>query len=308
MAEEPAICVIGAANMDLISYVPRLPRMGETLHGHDFRMGFGGKAANQAVMAARLGASVTIVTKLGEDVFGDRALDNFREQGIDTAYVSFTREAFSGVAPITVDRSGNNSIIIVTGANELLIPEDVAEAEPAIRSAQVVACQLEIEVETTLAALRLARRHGVTTIVNPAPARPELDRELYELSDVFCPNESEAEMLSGESVDTVEDAERAARVMISRGARAVVLTLGAEGCLVATAEGARHVPVDRVEAVDTTGAGDAFVGSLAFFLARGASLPEAARRANKVAAISVQAHGAQASFPARADLPRELLD
>jgi ribokinase len=307
MGEEPAICVIGAANMDLISYVPRLPRMGETLHGHEFHMGFGGKGANQAVMAARLGARVSIVTKLGEDVFGDKALENFREQGIDTTYVSSTREAFSGVAPIAVDRSGNNSIIIVTGANDLLTPEDVEAAEPAIRSARVVACQLEIEVETTLAALRLARGHGVTTIFNPAPARPELDVELYELSDVFCPNESEAEMLTGETVASVEDAERAARAMLSRGAQAVVLTLGDNGCLVVTPEEARHVAVDQVTALDTTGAGDAFVGSLAFFLARGQSLAEAARRANSVAAVSVQAHGTQASFPAAADLPQDVL-
>lgn len=307
MVQEPTICVIGAANMDLISYVPRLPRMGETLHGERFHMGFGGKGANQAVMAAKLGARVSMVSKLGEDVFGERTLDNFKEQGLDTTYVSFTKEAFSGVAPIAVDGQGNNSIIIVTGANDLLSPSDIVEAEPSIRSARVVVCQLEIEVETTLVALRSARRHGVTTIFNPAPARPSLEPELYELSDIFCPNESEAEMLCGQTVASIEDAEKAARSMLSQKARSVVLTLGERGCLVVTPEGAEHVPVDRVTAVDTTGAGDAFVGSLAFFLARGEELAESARRANEVAAVSVQGRGTQTSFPSAAELPEGVL-
>ena len=307
MDEEPRICVVGAANMDLVSYVPRLPRVGETLHGHRFQMGFGGKGANQAVMAARLGANVSMIAKLGRDVFGERTLDNFKEQGVDAGWVSFTQEAFSGVAPIAVDDRGDNSIIIVTGANDLLSAEDIEKAESAIRTAQVVVCQLEIEVDTTLAALRLARRHNVTTIFNPAPARSSLDPELYELSDVFCPNESEAEMLSGRTVASPEEAEAAAKTMLKGGAGSVILTLGERGCLVVTQEVAEHVPVDRVTAVDTTGAGDAFVGSLAFCLARGEGLAESAGVANQVAAISVQTRGTQTSFPSAKDLPEGLI-
>src|SRR6266542_1128095 len=167
---EPRVCVVGAANIDLISYVPRLPRTGETLHGTRFQMGYGGKGANQAVMGAKLGARVSMVAKLGRDVFGEGTLSNFREWGVDTEHVTFTDDAFSGVAPIAVDPDGNNAIIIVTGANDLLSPDDVERARPAIRDSVVVACQLEVELETTIAALRVAREVGARTIFNPAPA------------------------------------------------------------------------------------------------------------------------------------------
>jgi ribokinase len=177
----PRICVVGAANIDLISYIPRLPRMGETLHGTRFHMGYGGKGANQAVMAAKLGAKVVMVAKLGRDVFGEGTLENFKRWGVDTAHVSFTDQAFSGVAPIAVDPQGRNSIIIVTGANDLLSPEDVARARPAIASSQVTVCQLDAPLDTSLAALKIAREQGVTTIFNPAPARPDLPASCYQL-------------------------------------------------------------------------------------------------------------------------------
>lgn len=303
----PKICVVGASNIDLISYVPRLPRMGETLHGTRFHMGFGGKGANQAVMAAKLGGEVSIVTKLGRDIFGENTLKNFQAWGIDTRFVYFTDQAFSGVAPIAVDPEGRNAIIIVTGANDLLTPEEIEAARPVITSAQVVVCQLEIPVEITLAALRIARQAGVTTIFNPAPARPELPEELYQLSDVFCPNESETELLTGLPVTTLEEAERAARVLLERGAGAVILTLGERGSLLVNEQGTTYVSATAVRAVDTTGAGDAFIGSLAYFMAAGKSLAEAMRRANYIAAISVQASGTQTSFPTADQLPPELL-
>ena len=303
----PKICVVGAANLDLISYVPRLPRMGETLHGTLFRMGYGGKGANQAVMAAKMGGDVAMVTKLGRDIFGDNTLKNFQSWGVDARYVFFTDQAFSGVAPIAVDPDGHNAIIIVTGANDLLTPEEIESARPVIASAQIVVCQLEIPVEITLAALRIARQEGVTTIFNPAPARPTLPDELYRLSDLFCPNETETELLTGMPVTTLEEAERAARVLMKRGAGAVILTLGERGSLLVNAEGSVHVPATPVRALDTTGAGDAYIGSLAYFLAGGKTLTEAMRRANHIAAISVQAPGTQTSFPTAADLPPELL-
>ncbi|HEX5561597.1 MAG TPA: ribokinase [Nocardioidaceae bacterium] len=300
------VCVVGAANIDLISYVPRLPELGETLHGTEFRMGYGGKGANQAVMAAKLGASVSMVTKLGRDTFGEGTLENFRAVGVDTRFVSFTEEASSGVAPIFVDPAGRNAIVIVTGANDLLTANEIERARPAMRRAGAVVCQLEIPLATTLLALRAARGEGTPTIVNPAPARADLPDELLELSDVFCPNQGEAALVSGRPVDTVDDAEAAAHDLLDRGARAVVITLGEDGCLVADREGAEHVEGMAVDAVDSTGAGDAFVGALACFLARGDSLRDGASWANRVAALSVMGRGTQTSYPDRDHLPEDV--
>jgi ribokinase len=304
---KPRICVIGASNLDLISYVPRLPGVGETLHGSRFHMGFGGKGANQAVMAARLGAEVAMITKLGKDVFGEDTLKNFQAEGVDCRHVHFTDQAFSGVAPIAVDPEGHNSIIIVTGANDLLTAAEVESARPLIASAQVLVCQLEIPLALNLLALRIAREAGVRTIFNPAPARPELPAEVYGWSDVFCPNESETEILTGLPVRSLPEAEAAAKALLARGPRAVVLTLGERGSLLATPERTWHVDAPRLKALDTTGAGDAFVGSLAFFLARGLELEEAMRRAVRIASISVQSSGTQTSFPRAAELPATLL-
>ncbi len=306
--DRPKVCVVGASNLDLISYVPRLPRMGETLHGTRFHMGFGGKGANQAVMAAKLGGEVTMVAKLGHDVFGEDTLKNFAHWGIKTQHVHFTDQAFSGVAPIAVDPEGHNAIIIVTGANDLLTEKEIEAARAAIAETQILVCQLEIPLEINLAALRIARQEGVKTIVTPAPARPNLPDELYRLSDIFCPNESETQLLTDMPVETLEEAETAARLLIERGAGAVILTLGERGSLLVTDRETEHVPVESVKALDTTGAGDAFVGSLAYFLASGKPLPEAIKRANSIAAISVQSPGAQTSFPEAKDLPPEIYD
>ncbi len=306
--ERPEICVVGACNLDLISYVPRLPRMGETLHGTRFHMGFGGKGANQAVMAAKLGSSVTVVAKVGEDVFGKDTLRNFERWGVNTKHVYLTDEAFSGVAPIAVDPEGHNSIIIVTGANDLLTPEDVNAARPVIAGARVLVCQLEIPLETTLAALRIAREEGVKSIFNPAPARPDLPDDIYPLSDIFCPNETETEILSGLPVKSIEEAEAAGHALLEKGAGVVILTLGERGSLLITETETKHAPVASVKALDTTGAGDAFVGSLAHFLASEKAIYEAMERANRIAALSVLSAGTQTSFPEAKDLPLDLLD
>ncbi len=306
--DRPKICVVGACMLDLISYVPRLPSIGETLHGTRFHMGFGGKGANQAVMAAKLGGEVAMVTKLGQDVFGENTLKNFQSWGIDTRHVHFTDQAFSGVAPIAVNPEGHNSIIIVGGANDRLTEDDIEAARPDIAAAQIVVCQLEIPLEITLAALRIARQEGVKTIFNPAPARPNLPEELYQLSDIFCPNESETQLLTDMPVGTLEEAEDAARILMERGAGTVILTLGERGSLLVTDNTSERVPVERVNALDTTGAGDAFVGSLAYFLAFGKSLTEAIQRANRIAAISVLSSGTQTSFPEAKDLPSEIFD
>ena len=305
--EGPKICVVGACNLDLISYVPRLPRIGETLHGNRFHMGFGGKGANQAVMAAKLGSRVTMVAKVGKDVFGKDTLKNFERWGVITTHVHLTDKAFSGVAPIAVDTEGHNAIIIVTGANDLLTTEDVEAARPVIAGAQVLVCQLEIPLETTMAALRIAREEGVKSILNPAPARPNLPDDIYPLSDIFCPNESETELLSGLPVTSVDEAEAAGRILLKKGAGVVILTLGEQGSLLITDKETRHAPVASVKALDTTGAGDAFVGSLAYFLASGKTVFDAMERANRVAVLSVLSSGTQTSFPEAKDLPLELI-
>jgi ribokinase len=305
--EQPRICVVGAANLDLISYVARLPRLGETLHGSRFHMGFGGKGANQAVMAAKLGARVTMITKLGRDIFGENTLKNFQSWGIDTRHVLFTDHAFSGVAPIAVDPDGHNAIIIVTGANDLLTEEEIEAARPAIASAQILVCQLEIPLIVTMAAMRIAREQKVPTIFNPAPAQPDLSSELYSLSDIFCPNESETELLTGLRVRNPQEATAAARVLLQRGTGKVILTLGENGSLLVTEKESLQVAALPVKAIDSTGAGDAYVGSLAYFLAAGKPIAEAMRRANHIAAISVQSSGTQSSFPRASELPAELL-
>jgi ribokinase len=301
----PSVAVVGAALIDLISYVPRLPRLGETLHGSDFALGFGGKGANQAVMAAKLGAQVAIVTKLGRDRFGEDTLENFRSYGLDTTHVSFDERAPSGVAPIAVDPNGDNSIVIVTGANGRLGVADVERARPAIAAADVLVCQLEIPTEATLAALELARAESTLTILNPAPAARDLPDALFAHADVLCPNEPEAEAMLGAPIGRGDEL-AAARALCERGAGAVVLTLGERGCAIVAEGGELHLPTRAVAALDTTGAGDAFVGTLAVGLARGHDLPTAARYANRVATISVQRRGTQTSFPDAAELDEGL--
>ena len=303
---EPDVCVVGASNIDLISYVPRLPVEGETLHGTEFRMGFGGKGANQAVMAAKLGASVAMITKLGDDIFGKQTLDSFQKFGIDTGHVSFTKEAFSGVAPISVDQKGKNSIIIVTGANDLLTEEEIHSAADTISSSKVLVCQMEIPVEISLAALRIAKIAGVLTIFNPAPARKDIPDEIYSLVDIISPNETETEIMTGIKISNKKDAETAGKKLLKRGVNTVIITLGEQGSMMITKEGTEYFQADVVESVDSTGAGDAFIGSLSVYLAKGKSLSDSIIFANKIAGISVQKKGTQTSFPVRSDISDNL--
>lgn len=302
------VCVVGSANVDLVSYAPRLPALGETLAGTRFETGFGGKGANQAVMAAKLGAHVEMVGRVGDDAFGRDFVAELGRVGVDTEHVVVTPGVSTGVAPIWVDEgSGANAIIVVLGANELVSPDDVDRAGSVLATCRVCVCQWEIPIEAVLAALAAARAAGARTVFNPAPARAELPAEAYALSDVFCPNETETELLTGRSVATLDDAEGAARVLLARGAGAVVLTLGERGALVVRPGApARHVAAPVVRAIDTTGAGDAFVGSLAAYLAADISLDDAVGRACEVASVSVQHPGTQKSFPVAADLPPHL--
>jgi len=300
MATQPKICVVGSSMIDLISKVPRLPKLGETLVGRSFYLGYGGKGANQAVMAAKLGAQVTMVNKVGRDVFGEGTLRNYREQGIDTTHVVFDESRFSGVAPIFVDDNAQNFIVIVPGANLGLLPADVQRAEQVILAADILICQLEIPIETTLEAFRIAKSGNVCTILNPAPAA-EIPEELLQLSDICAPNETETELLTGQPVGTLAEAEVAARKLLSRGTRTVILTLGERGALLVDKDTVENIPAVKVNAGDPTGAGDAFIGSLAVYLGEGLSIRDAIRRANAVAALSVTRIGTQVSFPKRAE-------
>lgn len=300
----PRICVVGASNIDLITYAPRLPKLGETLAATRFATGFGGKGANQAVTAARLGAEVCMITRIGNDIFGQDTLRNFQEQGIDTQYVWTTEETATGVAPIWVEEaSGANAILVALGANDHLTPADIEAARPAIERAHVVVCQWECPLDAMLAALRLGHAAGALTIFNPAPAQGQLPAAAYATIDILCPNESETETLTGLSVADLDQAKAAGRALLARGPRHVILTLGARGSLLVDTQDEILVPATPVTAVDTTGAGDAFVGSLAYFLGNKTELPTAMHRANHIAGVSVQKPGTQSSFPTRADLP-----
>ena len=301
MANIPRICVVGSSNIDLMFRTPRLPRPGETLTGRDFHFGFGGKGANQAVMAARLGAAVTMITKVGRDVFGEGTLRNYQAEGIDTIHLLRDAEQPSGVAGIVVDDAAQNCIILAPGANSRLTPEEVRGAARAIEAAHVLLCQLEVPVETTQAAFRIARAAGVRTILNPAPAC-QLPDDLLRLADLCVPNETELAELTGFAVEELNQVETAARQLRQKGPGMVIVTLGARGAMIVNDRGAERLAAVPVTPVDTTGAGDAFIGSLAVFLAEGQPLAEAVRMANAVAALSVTRIGTQTSFPKRAEV------
>jgi ribokinase len=296
----PKVCVVGSSNLDMNAHLSRFPRVGETLHGLRFATGNGGKGANQAVMAARLGADVRFIARVGDDVFGRDMLNNFRREGIDTAHIRTTAGVSSGVAIITVDGAGQNTIIVIPGANGSLAPADVEAAGEAVATADVLVCQMEVPLEANLAALRIAAESRVPVIFNPAPAPVMLPDEVYRSAHVLCLNETETAILSGRSVESLSEAVSAARLFLARGAANVIVTLGSHGCLLVSPNRTATIPAPAVKAVDTTGAGDAFVGCLAFELARGSELSLAAGRACRIAAVTVQEHGTQSSYP-RAD-------
>ncbi|XP_042838196.1 ribokinase isoform X5 [Panthera tigris] len=232
----------------------RLPKTGETIHGHKFFIGFGGKGANQCVQAARLGAKTSMVCKVGKDSFGNDYIENLKQNDISTEFTYQTQDAATGTASIIVNNEGQNIIIIVAGANLLLNTEDLREAAKAISRAKVMICQLEVTPETSLEALTMAHSNGVKTLFNPAPAIADLDPRFYALSDVFCCNETEAEILTGLTVSSPADAGKAAKVLLERGCQVVIITLGAEGCVMLsqTEPVPKHIPTEKVKAVDTT--------------------------------------------------------
>lgn len=309
MSSSPAVVVVGSANTDLVAYVPRLPMPGETLNGTTFETGFGGKGANQCVSAAKLGASTAMVCKLGEDSFGTDHVKNFKELGVHTEHVTTTDKAATGVAPIMVDEKGENSIVVVLGANDLLSEEDVENARGFIENAKVLLCQHEIKMETTLAALRIAKEANVTSIYNPAPAIPsQMVPESFSLPSIFCANETEAQLFTGVEITDEKSAESACHELVKKGAQSVLLTLGSKGSMLLHDGVIKIVPVEKVDVVDTSGAGDCFLGALAYFLSEHSQLTwlEAISRANKVASFSVQGKGTQKSYKNKDELPADL--
>ncbi|XP_063774973.1 ribokinase [Pseudophryne corroboree] len=303
------VIVVGSCMTDLVSITPRLPKAGETIHGSKFFIGFGGKGANQCIQAARLGARTAMVCKVGDDSFGNNYIENFQKNQVCTDFVAQTAAAATGAASIIVNAEGQNAIVIVAGANLLLDSGDLARASAAISRARVMVCQLETSPPVSLEALKVARRSGVKTIFNPAPAIADLDPAFFTLSDVFCCNESEAEILTGIQVNNAGDAGKAGLALLERGCNLVLVTLGGEGSVILSKEEPtpKHVATHKVTAVDTTGAGDSFIGALAFYMARypQLSMEEMVKRSNYIASVSVQAVGTQTSYPYRKDLPQD---
>lgn len=295
------VLVIGSANMDFTVAVPRLPTEGETITGGAFYVSHGGKGANQAVAARRLCADVRFVGCVGRDAQGDQIANQLVAEGIPTDGLIRTGEAATGVAMIMVDAKGRNQIAVASGANLLLLPELAQKHAALITQAQVLLCQLEIPVATVHWALAAARDQGVLTILNPAPAQP-LPDTLLRLVDCLTPNAGEAETLSGIAVDGPDTAAQAAQRLLARGVKRAIVTLGTQGVLACEGTSTVHFPAFPVEAVDTTGAGDAFNGALAVALAAGGTWEEALPLANATAALACTKRGAQTSFPSRAQV------
>ena len=303
MSKQCRIAVVGSANVDLITFNDAFPRPGETIFGKKFDLGFGGKGANQAVAARRCGASVSMVAKVGNDLFGPATIANFESLGVDASHVKVAGETSTGVAPIFVDPSGQNRILVIKGANDTLSPADVNAAAPVLSEADTILVQFEIPLETVYHTIQFAKSQGIPCIVNPAPAQP-LDFPAIAAADYFMPNESEAETITGIPVNSLEDARYCAEFILAQGVARVVITLGERGSLLATANACELIPAFQVETVDSTGAGDAFIGSFAVFLAEGLTDREALMRASVYAAISTMRVGTQKSFPTREEFDK----
>lgn len=292
---KPRIAIVGSANIDLVTFTDQFPKPGETLFGQQFDLGFGGKGANQAVAAKLCGAEVFMIARVGDDLFGPPTIKNFQNLGIDASHVRQVKGVSSGVAPIFVDSSGQNRILVVKGANDELKPADIDAAADVLKRADCIVLQFEIPLETVYYAIQFARQNKIRCLLNPAPAQP-IDLKAIADLDYFVPNESEAEAISGSPVHNVDDAKRCAAKFLASGIRRVIITLGANGSLLAGRKVTEHVPAFKVKTVDSTGAGDAFIGSFATFLGEGLPEREAVQQANLYAALSTTSVGTQKSF------------
>ncbi|RLQ21802.1 ribokinase [Seongchinamella sediminis] len=291
------IAVIGSNMVDLVAYIDKMPKLGETLEADDFAMGCGGKGANQAVAAARLGGRVLMMTRVGDDAFADNTIRNLAESGVDTRFVERVPGVSSGVAPIMVDRDSHNRILIIPGANKHLLPPAIDAAAATLRQCKLIVMQLEIPLETIYHTIALANDAGVPVILNTAPANPALDLAWACRCDYLVPNETELEILTGMLVADLPQIEAAAQSLFERGLKHLIVTLGEKGALHLHGEDKRHFPAPTVDAVDTTGAGDAFVGCFAQTLVASGDISQALERAIRYASQSVTARGTQTSYP-----------
>lgn len=299
--QKPRVAVVGSLNMDLVAHVPRQPLPGETLSGRSFATLPGGKGANQAVALARLGAEVAMIGCVGDDDYGRTLCANLEREGINQVGVLVSRTQPSGVAMILVDDASQNSIVVIPGSNAELVPAALGLFHELLHEARLVVCQLEVPLETVRHTLQLARQFGAATILNAAPAR-ELPQEVLALVDWLVVNELEAATLSGLAVNNPDDAQQAARRLLEQGCRNVLVTLGAQGVVAAVGGELRHYPAQKVNAVDTTGAGDTFVGGFGAALAGGETPDAAIRFGQAAAAIAVTRAGAQSAIPHRDEI------
>jgi len=297
------VVVVGSVNMDLVIQVGRMPRAGETLIGSNFTRACGGKGANQAVATARLGAKTTFIGRVGDDDFGRALKANLKKDGVSTRYLLTDDEAPTGVALIIVDKSGENSIVVASGANARVSPDDLSAAKGAWRGARFLIVQFEVPLETVEAALDTARRHEVTSILDAGPAK-KCPARILRKADIVSPNEVESETLTGLRIRGIRSAERVASKFRKMGVRTIVLKLGALGALVADGDKCVHIPTPKIKAVDSTAAGDAFTGALAVFLGEGKDLIEATRYACCAGALACLKVGAQPSLPHRCELEK----
>ena len=295
----PDILVVGSINADLVVRAPRFPEPGETISGDDLQIIPGGKGANQAVAAARQGASVAMVGRVGNDSFGPELVDNLKANNVDTTHVQTDTQAATGTAIIVVDAHGQNSIVLSPGGNGKVSPADISQLP--FSAHKLLLLQLEIPVETVLAAAQRARESGVRVLLNPAPAR-SLPDELISLPDFLVPNESELSLLTNQPVNDISSAESAARTLLERGVQNVIVTLGANGALIVNKDVIKHISSFQVDVVDTTAAGDAFIGGFASALLQDKSLEEAVRSGCACGALAATKFGAQPSLPTKEEV------
>jgi ribokinase len=299
--QKPKITVIGSSNTDLVATVPKLPSPGETIMGKDFIVAPGGKGANQAVAIARIGGDVTFIAKVGMDDYGEQAIRNFKNDGINTSFVFRDHNTPSGVALIFVDDNGENMLVPVPGANGRLLPTDIEKARFAIESADILVLQLEIPLETVEYAIIIAYEKQIPIVLNPAPGRT-LEKSLIEKVTYITPNETEAETLTGTKVTDDSSAKKAGEELLRLGAKTVIITMGKQGAMLINSDESVLIPAFKVNAVDATAAGDAFTGGLSYAVANGKDIKEAIRFGNAVAGITVTRMGAQPSMPTKDEL------
>ncbi|VDL71339.1 unnamed protein product [Nippostrongylus brasiliensis] len=316
MADRKKIVIFGGVVQDLISYTDVFPRPGESVRGNSFLMGGGGKGANQAVAAARLGADVQLIARVGNDTFGRSNIEGLRQSGVDVSQMELSDTSHTGMSTITVNAQGENCIVMTLGANMELDEESAERHAETINNAAIVMTQAEVSRKGNRRVFEIAKKHNVMTFWNPAPGVPDTDMDMVALTDIICTNENEAretcskleaEFITGIAQNSLEDAKAAAEQMLTMGPKHAIVTMGAKGVVLASKEEAtQHIPVMKVDAVDTTGAGDCFCGSLAYFLVRNEfCVRNAIQRAAGIAALSVQRKGTQTSYWSRQEIERE---